>query len=201
MRNDIADRGPPLGAKPRWPGRDTSDAVLMAKIAAGNRLAIQVLYARHHTRIYRFLLRRCGEPALAEALVTDVFVSAWRHAHRFDGSSRAATWLLAIARRKAELQSDELAPVMGHLPTEAGTTSRHTQRSERLRACLARLPREQREILDLVYYHGKSPLEIASIIGISPEAVRARMLHARCTLTELSATSAVTAAPVEFEGS
>src|SRR6266852_453212 len=45
---------------------DGSDQALIEKVASGNRLAMQVLFARHHTRVYRFVLRLIGYEALAE---------------------------------------------------------------------------------------------------------------------------------------
>src|SRR5260370_29333332 len=102
MRNDIAGSSPfALTSRPGPKNHGNSDDELIAKIAAGNRLAMQVLYARHHTRVYRFLLRLIGNGAVAEDLTSDVFLSVWRQAHRFEGRSAVTTWLLAIARYKA----------------------------------------------------------------------------------------------------
>jgi len=63
--------------------------------------ADEALFARHHTRIYRFVLRMVGDNALAEDLTSDVFLSVWQQAHRFEARSAVTTWLLAIARYKA----------------------------------------------------------------------------------------------------
>ena len=86
---------------PKAQDQDNSDEALIAKIAAGNRLAMQVLYARHHARVYRFILRLIGSEAAAEDLTSDVFLGLWRQAHRFEARSSVTTWLLAIARYKA----------------------------------------------------------------------------------------------------
>src|SRR5918995_4785010 len=79
----------------------TSDEVLIGRIAAGDRLAMQVLYARHHVRVYRFVLRMVRNEATAEDLISEVFLDVWRQAGRFEGRSAVSTWLLAIARFKA----------------------------------------------------------------------------------------------------
>ena len=102
MRNYLA--GPDRDVPANWaPPKviDTADEALIAKIAAGNRLAMQALFARHHTRIYRFVLRMVGDNALAEDLTSEVFLSVWQQAHRFEARSAVTTWLLAIARYKA----------------------------------------------------------------------------------------------------
>ncbi len=79
----------------------TSDEVLIGRIATGDRLAMQVLFARHHVRVYRFVLRLVGNRAVAEDLISDVFLDVWRQAGKFEGRSAVSTWLLAIARFKA----------------------------------------------------------------------------------------------------
>src|SRR6201981_2404040 len=79
----------------------TADEVLIGRIAQGDRLAMQVLFARHHVRVYRFVLRLVRNEAAAEDLISEVFLDVWRQADRFEGRSTASTWLLAIARFKA----------------------------------------------------------------------------------------------------
>ena len=55
----------------------TSDEVLISRIAGGDRLAMQVLYARHHVRVYRFVLRLVRNEATAEDLISEVFLDVW----------------------------------------------------------------------------------------------------------------------------
>ena len=62
---------------------------------------MQVLFARHQVRVYRFVLRLVGNQAVAEDLISEVFLDVWRQADRFEGRSAVSTWLLAIARFKA----------------------------------------------------------------------------------------------------
>src|SRR5260370_19988973 len=77
------------------------DEVLFGRIANGNRLAMQVLYARHHVRVFRFVVRLVRDEATAEDVISEVFLDVWRQAGRFEGRSMVSTWLLAIARFKA----------------------------------------------------------------------------------------------------
>src|SRR3954464_1916738 len=79
----------------------TSDEVLIGRIADGDRLAMQVLFARHHVRVYRFVLRLVRNEATAEDLISEVFLDVWRQAGKFEGRSAVTTWLLSIARFKA----------------------------------------------------------------------------------------------------
>ena len=81
--------------------RDSSDEILVERIAAGDKLAMQVLFARHRTPVYRWLLRFVGNETVAEDLLSDVFFDVWQQAGRFEGRSAVTTWLLSIARFKA----------------------------------------------------------------------------------------------------
>src|SRR3977135_1263068 len=83
------------------PMQTTSDEELIGRIAGGDRLAMQVLFARHHVRVYRFVLRLVRNEATAEGLIGVVFLDVGRQAGRFEGRSAVSTWLLAIARFKA----------------------------------------------------------------------------------------------------
>jgi RNA polymerase sigma-70 factor (ECF subfamily) len=66
---------------------DSSNERLVERVAAGDRLAMQVLYQRHHLRVYRFALRIVNDAATAEDVTSDVFLEVWKHAGRFEGRS------------------------------------------------------------------------------------------------------------------
>ena len=183
--------------------RGNSDEALIEKVASGSRLAMQVLFVRHQARIYRFIVRLLGgDNALAEDLTSEVFLSAWRHAHQFEGRSTVTTWLLAIARYKAlgelrrrpePISREEDVEITDPADNpEAAFEIKH--RGELLRKCLTRLSREHREIIDLVYYHEKSVQEVAEIVGIPGNTVKTRMFYARRKLSELLAAEGVVGA-------
>jgi RNA polymerase sigma-70 factor (ECF subfamily) len=174
MRNDLV--GPNHDISADWTprkGPDTADEALIAKIAAGNRLAMQVLFARHHTRVYRFVLRMVGDVAAAEDLTSDVFLSVWQQAHRFEARSAVTTWLLAIARYKAlaELRRRPQAATSDEDGRDVSDT--------------ADTPEIAFEVIDLVYYHEKSVQEVAEITGIRGNTVKTRMFYARKQLSKL----------------
>jgi RNA polymerase sigma-70 factor (ECF subfamily) len=62
---------------------------------------MRVLFARHHVRAYRFVLRLVRNDATAEDVVSDVFLDVWRQTDKFEGRSAVSTWILSIARFKA----------------------------------------------------------------------------------------------------
>jgi sigma-70-like protein len=66
-------------------GEYSSDEILLERIAAGDKLAMQVLFARHRTNVYRWLVRFVGNETLADDLLSDVFLDVWQQAGRFEG--------------------------------------------------------------------------------------------------------------------
>jgi len=176
------------------PMQTTSDEILIGRIAGGDRLAMQVLFARHHVRVFRFVLRFVRNEATAEDLISDVFLDIWRNAGKFEGRSAVSTWLLAIARFKAlsalrrkpeEELDEETAEAIEDTSDDPGITLEKKDKSTVLRKCLAGLSAEHREIVDLVYYHEKSVEEVAQIVGIPEATVKTRMFYARKKLGEL----------------
>lgn len=172
----------------------TSDEALIGRIAKGDKLAMQVLYARHHVRVYRFVLRLLGDPTKAEDLISEVFLDVWRQAGRFEGKSQVTTWLLAIARFKAlsllrkrseEELDDETAASLQDSDDDPEVAAQKKDKGEILRRCMNALSPDHREIIDLVYYHEKTVEEVAEIVGIPENTVKTRMFYARKRLAEL----------------
>src|SRR6266513_5540468 len=139
----------------------TSDEVLIGRVASGDRLAMQVLFARHHVRVYRFVLRVVRDQTKAEDLISEVFLDVWRQADRFEGRSAVSTWLLAIARFKAlsalrrrpeEALLEETAAAIEDPSDDPEAALTKKDKSVVLRQCLGALSTEHREVIDLVYY-------------------------------------------------
>jgi RNA polymerase sigma-70 factor (ECF subfamily) len=171
-----------------------ADELLIGRIARGDRLAMQVLFARHHVRIYRFVLRLLRDEMAAEDVISEVFLDVWRQASRFEGRSAVSTWLIAIARFKAlstlrkrreEGLDEETMEAIEEPSDNPALAIEKIDKGEKLRQCLAALTREHREVIDLVYYHEKSVEEVAQIIGIPENTVKTRMFYARKKLGEL----------------
>jgi hypothetical protein len=114
---------------------------------------MRTLFARHRVAIYRWLLRLVGDEALAEDLLSDVFLDVWRKAASFGGRSSVSTWLLAIARYKglsarrrrtdAEL-NDELASSVADPSDDPELVLQKRNREELLRQGGRRDCRHQR---------------------------------------------------------
>ena len=174
--------------------RATTDEMLLAAIAEGDRTAMHVLYSRHNVRVYRFALRLTRDESLAEDVVSEVFLHAWRGAKNFQAKSRVSTWLLAIAHNKAKdalqrrrheyLSDDEAAAIEDPADNPEAVFSKK-ERGTLLQECLTKLPAAQREVIDLVYYHHKSIEEVAQIVGAQASTVKTRMFYARSRLAQM----------------
>jgi RNA polymerase sigma-70 factor (ECF subfamily) len=165
-----------------------SDERLVEHVATGDRVAMQLLYARHHLRVYRFVLRIVNDAATAEDLTSDAFLDVWKNASRFERCSQVSTWILSIVRYKAlaalrRRANDPLdEKVACKIPDTADNPEVIVQKrneSTVLQQCLTQLSPAHREVIDLVYYHEKSIAEVAEIIGAPQNTVKTRMFHAR----------------------
>ena len=190
----FAPAGSAAASPPHEAASEASDETLIGRIAGGDQLAMRTLFARHRVALYRWLLRLVRDEALAEDLLSDVFLDVWRQAASFRGRASVSTWLLAIARhmadsarrRRNDAELDEATVSTVPDPADdAEVTLQKKNRAEALRQSLHRLSPDHREVIDLAYYHGKSVKEIAEIVSISEATVKTRMFYARRKLAEL----------------
>jgi len=183
--------------------KGTLDEQLIARIASGNRLAMRVLFARFNERVYRFALRLTGDEGFAEDVVSEVFFEVWRKAGTFEGRSQVSTWLLGITRNKAldarkarstDTWDEDAAQAVEDPAANPEVEYQRKDTRAVMRKCLAQLSPTHREIIDLVYYHGKSIDEVARITGAGQATVKTRMFYARKHLAELLGAYGITTA-------
>ncbi|HEY9360812.1 MAG TPA: sigma-70 family RNA polymerase sigma factor [Xanthobacteraceae bacterium] len=174
----------------------SSDEMLIKRIARGDQLAMRTLFGRHRVLLYRWFLRLVRDEALAEDLLSDVFLDVWRQAAAFEARSSVSTWLLAIARYKAlsarrrptDAELDEkVASTVADTADDPEVALQKKTRAELLRHSVARLSPEHGEVINLVYFHGKSIKEVAEIVGIAEATVKTRMFYARKKLADFVA--------------
>src|SRR5262245_16255348 len=180
--------------------QERSDEALVEAIAKGDKQALQVLFGRHHVRVYRFVLRFLNDEAAAEDMVSEVFFDVWRQAERFERRSQVSTWLLAIARNKAlstlrrrsnEQLDEEVAEFIEDPSDSPEVVLQKQERASILRNCLEQLSAAHREIIDLVYYHERTIEEVSEIIGVPVNTVKTRMFYARKRIAEMMAAQGI----------
>ncbi len=153
---------------------------------------MQTLFSRHHIAVYRFVLQRLRDKALAEDVTGEAFLEVWRHAGRFEGRSTVLTWILAIARRKVlaarisprGVQSASDVAAEEDRPDDPDAPLQARDHGTVLRRCITRLSAEHREMIDLVYCQEQSMESIATILGIPHNIAKTRMLGARKRLAD-----------------
>ncbi|GLR83421.1 RNA polymerase sigma factor [Bradyrhizobium iriomotense] len=170
---------------------------------------MHILYLRHRERLFKFIRRLVGGRAIAEDLVSHVFLDVWHAAGAFEGRSRVSTWLLSIARfkalghlrRRAHVRIDdvEIPEIVdeGESP-EAAADRRKT--NSVLRSCIGKLRLEHRLVIDLIYYHERSVAEVAEILDIPRGTVKTRMFHARRQLAMLLESAGISSVGTNLVG-
>lgn len=171
---------------------DNSDLDLLRGVAGGDEGALRAMYVRHGPRILSYLIGRLGDRHVAEEVLQDVMMAVWNGAASFRGESKVQTWLLAIARhlainsqRGSRLECaifDEAIPADNPEPFEALVL-----RSDLAEVCsaLKRLPADQRETLELLFYHGLTGPEAAALMRVARGTVKSRLHRARAALRRL----------------
>ncbi|MFR9799152.1 RNA polymerase sigma factor [Streptomyces sp. MS06] len=175
-------------------GSATGTALLAVRAAEGDEDAFAVLVQRHAPALIRLAARLLGTSAEAEDAVQEAFLSAWRRLPEFHGQASFGTWMYRIvtnrclnvlrARRPtAPLEAAGQVPAAEHTTSPARIAEARDAVRE-LRDALDLLSAEQRACWVLRELDGRSYEFIAGAVGISQEAVRARVFRARRCLTQ-----------------
>ena len=167
------------------------DLALLSRIATGNQEAIEELYRRHSRLLLGQLQFMVGQPALAEEILQDTMLAAWKGARTFRGGSRVRTWLLGIARRQARDRMRRQRPTpmadseLARRPSpNPGPEAISLERSEgqRVVAALSTLAPAHREVLGLVFGADLSLAEVARVLEVPLGTAKSRLHAARAAL-------------------
>ena len=185
---------------------DDTDAHLMWRLRSQDEGALGALYDRHATVAFGLALRMLRDHAAAEEVVQDAFVALWRRAANY-APDRASvrTWLLTMVRSRAidrlrhvtAKESDFALDEEPELVAVSDTwrLANEGMRADAVRAALAALPPEQRQILEWAYFGGLSQTEIAERTGIAVGTVKSRTRLALERLRRLLADTVAAEAP------
>ena len=182
---------------------DSSDLELLERIAAGEHEAMHDFYERFYPRLHHFLRSRLhGDRALVEDALQEIFLNVWRSAGSFRNQSSVATWVFQIAyhqalrslRRQDAREKRDHAATGEHFNLSRGTVSLENAVIDRITLvnALRQLSDKHRDVLELVFYYGFAPDEVAIILAIAPGTVKSRISYARRALLHL-----LNEAPVE----
>jgi RNA polymerase sigma-70 factor (ECF subfamily) len=179
---------------------DDPDLPLVRAIAAGEGEALGQLYDRHSPLALGLLRRMLGNLNEAEEVLQEVFLQVWRDARRYDPERATPRgWLLLIARSRAldrlrstasrHRREDEMMRNEGGRAIAPLGTRRLEQheRQRRIGSALERLPREQRQVIELAFYEGLTQTQMAAHLGAPLGTVKSRVLLAMKKLREILA--------------
>ncbi|MFL5751560.1 MAG: sigma-70 family RNA polymerase sigma factor [Chloroflexota bacterium] len=166
---------------------DDADRAVLARVSDGELDALQDLYDRYRTMAYSIALRITADASLAEDVVQDAFLGAWRNAARYvEGRASVRTWLLSIVHHRAvdavrrrrpttELpEADAPPPAALRLPDVWQEVAGNLDR-EQIAAALGTLSDVQREAIELAYFGGLTQVEIAERTGAPLGTVKSRV--------------------------
>ena len=182
----MSDTTEPLRLRVASPGDDADRDVLM-RVAAGDLDALEELYDRYKTMAYSIAYRITNDSTLAEDVVQDAFLGAWRNAARYvEGRGSVKTWLLAIVHHRAidavrrrrptsELPDVEVPPPAALTEPDVWMEVAAGLDAELVQRAMAELSDVQREAIELAYFSGLTQQEIADRTATPLGTVKSRM--------------------------
>ncbi|MGB4782152.1 sigma-70 family RNA polymerase sigma factor [Candidatus Methylomirabilis sp.] len=179
-----------------------SDQELVEQIKAGEKTSLEALLGRYQDKVYRLAMSFTKNPADAEEVLQDVFLTVYRKIASFEGRSAFSTWLYRITVNTALMKLRGRGPAQesidGYLPqfTKDGQHARMVvdftdgpekllllkEREQILREAIEALPPDYKVVLVLRDLEGLSNEEVAEVVGASVLAVKARLHRARLAL-------------------
>lgn len=173
-----------------------SDFDLARRAAAGDMVAFEELYQRHHRRVYSICLRMLQSPSEAEDLTQDVFIQLYRKIGSFRGDSAFTTWLHRMAvnqvlmhfRKKAvklEKTTEE-----GETPVQIVSGSDNPRKMQivdkiALENAIDQLPDGYKKVFVLHDIEGYEHEEVARLLGCSVGTSKSQLHKARLKLRKL----------------
>ncbi len=180
------------------------DTALVARIARGDRSAVEQLYRRHALWLTKRLTSRCGDPDLVDIAVQDTFVAVWKSAKKYRGDGDVGAWIWGIAVRRLIDQMRKRRPLpmeSAFLQTRAGTPVSSDAASSSivsfedellgngshgaLGPAIRQLHPDLRAVLILTAVDGLTTKEAATVLGIPQGTVKTRLQRARATTKEI----------------
>lgn len=159
---------------------------VLARAQARDADAFCDLCRPYEDRLFRQAVALCRDETLAEDLVQETLIEAWKSLHRFNGRCRLFTWFCSIMlhryqkmiRRKRPLAvNDETLHAVADIQPTPAVKTELIDRDLWLQSCLDSLPHKQRQVVYLRFYVENSLEEIAAAVRCSVGTVKSRLFN------------------------
>jgi RNA polymerase sigma-70 factor (ECF subfamily) len=169
---------------------DARDRDLVRRIVSGDEDAFRSLFRRYGSVAKALALRMVRQPFVAEEIVQEAFLAVWRHPRSYrEERGTFRSWLMstvhhravdAIRREEAQRRrSREWEPAHAIEEDVADHVVDQTDLAEtrsRVRTALEEIPPEQRQVLEMMYFEGKTQSTIAEELELPLGTVKSRTL-------------------------
>lgn len=153
---------------------------LMARVRNRDAVAFEALYDEYHRLVYGVAMRMLGDVAASEDVTQAIFLKIWSAPELFE-SGNFAGWLVRMTRNRAldllrskSYRHEELSEAQPADDMLEETAFAHID-ADRVRAALAQLPHEQRDLIELGFFGGVTHEELARRTGIPLGTVKTRI--------------------------
>lgn len=168
-----------------------ADAMLAARIAAGDVAAYEKVVDAYMTTVFRFCYGILHHVPQAQDVTQETFLRLWTHAGRWSPEGRLRGWLLRVAHNacidvlRRQMPSDDIDALGETLPAQGPDMEDAMQRaavSGRIARAMLGLPQRQRTAVMLVYYAECGNIEAAAVMGITVDALESLLARAKRAL-------------------
>ena len=173
------------------------EKLLIARVQAGDRLAVRELIDRHKDRLFAFIWRMVRHHHDAEEICQDAFLKAFASIDTFSSEYRFSTWLFTIGyrvclnhlRRKRALTGEMDFTALPMEKAEVATATLESEDAVRLKdtvwSAVDQLSAPQRATLVLFYRHEFSCHEISRVLELPVATVKSHLHRGRNRLREM----------------
>ena len=161
---------------------------LVSSVATGDKAAFVAVVTRFKPLVFRWAVALCGDIDEAEDITQEVFIRVHRSIGTFRSDGRFDAWLYRITRRvmlrmrKNNRRRTPVSSASDVYITDPGGRVDGQRAVELIRTLAAELPLRQREVFMLCDLEGRSPSEVAQLIGVKDVSVRASLFKARASI-------------------
>ena len=179
-----------------------TDLDIMKKVASYDSKALEALYNRYSTILYTLIKTIVTDTALAEEVLSEVFVIIWRKVNHFNfDKGNVYTWLITLARNKAvdtirvkksgvetqpysdEYENKHILPVLKS-DGKSLELKDALDKTVKMQKAMEELTDAQQYVIHLAYFEGLTESEIAAKLNIPVSTVKSKIRIALTNLKE-----------------